>query len=528
MKDPLMTSESIPPVVRPQRAPQVTLAELARVAGAPIGAGDGSVLVTGIAVSTQAVQPGDLFVALPGMRGHGADYADQAVRCGAVAVLTDVDGAAAARAAGVPCIVSDRLRQRLGELSAFVYGTAQNTPVLFGITGTNGKTTTAHVLEAVLAQMGVTTGLSTTAERHINGEVFVSRLTTPEAPDVHALLARMNEENVHAAVLEVSAQGLTHGRVDGLVFDCVGFTNLSIDHLDDYGTLENYFAAKEELFSPERARAGVVSLESSWGTRLLAAPRIPVWSISADPDADADWRLEILGQDPVATRFRVSNRDGAAVETSVALLGDHLVADAGLAVAMVLTAGYPAAQVQAALEPRIEVYIPGRTECVSGPDGPRVYVDFGHSSDAFEKTLRAVRAVTPGRVIMLFGADGDRDPHKRPEMARVAAAGADIVVITDHHPRFEDPPSIRRMLVEAAREAFPAKQIVEVSPPEAAIDFAVDLAGDGDAILWAGPGHQDYRDIRGVRTPYSARALARAALARRGWPAPDQRTLADA
>ena len=185
---------------------------------------------------------------------------------------------------------------------------------------------------------------------------------------------------------------------------------------------------------------------------------------------------------------------------------------------MIIDAGYAADRVQAALQDGIEVYIPGRTESVSGPTGPRVYVDFGHSSDAFEKTLRAVKAVTPGRVIMLFGADGDRDPVKRPEMARVAAAGSDIVVITDHHPRFEDPASIRRMLVEAAREAFPGKQIVEVSPPEAAIDYAVDLARDGDAILWAGPGHQDYRDIRGVRTPYSARALAREALTRHGWP----------
>ena len=523
-----MTSESIPPVVRPHHPPAVTLAQVARRADAHPGSDGDSVVVTGIAVSTQSVQPGDLFVALPGARGHGADYADRAVAAGAVAVLTDVDGEAAARAAGAPIIVSDRLRQRLGDLSAFIYGTAEHSPTLFGITGTNGKTTTAHVLEAVLRQMGLATGLSTTAERHINGEVFVSRLTTPEATDVHALLARMREENVQAVVLEVSAQGLTHGRVDGIVFDCVGFTNLSIDHLDDYGTMENYFAAKEILFSPERARAGVVSLETTWGARLLAEPRIPVQSISADAETEPDWRLEILGADPSGTRFRVTNPAGESVESSVALLGEHLVADAGLAIAMIVTAGYPAEQVQAAIGSGIEVYIPGRTECVSGPDGPRVYVDFGHSSDAFEKTLRAVRAVTEGRVIMLFGADGDRDPHKRAEMARVAAAGSDIVVITDHHPRFEDPASIRQMLVEPARKAFPGMQIVEVSPPEAAIDYAVDLAREGDAILWAGPGHQDYRDIRGVRTVYSARALAREALSRHGWPAPERRSLADA
>jgi UDP-N-acetylmuramoyl-L-alanyl-D-glutamate--2,6-diaminopimelate ligase len=515
-----MFSESIPPVVRPSSPPQVSLADVAGCAQTSAAPADAATVVTGIALSTQSVQAGDLFVALPGKNGHGAQYAVQAVAAGAVAVLTDAAGEEAARAAGVPTLVTDRLRDRLGELSAFIYGTAEKAPVIFGITGTNGKTTTAYVLEAVLRQMGLVTGLSTTAERHIAGEVFISRLTTPEATDVHALLARMKEQRVEAVVLEVSAQGLTHGRVDGILFDSVGFTNLSIDHLDDYGTMENYFEAKEILFRPERARAAVISLETTWGARLLAEPRIPVSSISADPGADPDWRLEILEAMPQSTRFRITNRSGDSVETSVALLGDHLVADAGLALAMIINAGYSAERVQTALRDGIEVYIPGRTESVSGPTGPRVYVDFGHSSDAFEKTLRAVKAVTPGRVIMLFGADGDRDPNKRPEMARVAAAGSDVVVITDHHPRFEDPASIRRMLVDAAREAFPTKQIVEVSPPEAAIDYAVDLAQDGDAILWAGPGHQDYRDIRGVRTPYSARALAREALGRHGWPVP--------
>jgi len=162
-------------------------------------------------------------------------------------------------------------------------------------------------------------------------------------------------------------------------------------------------------------------------------------------------------------------------------------------------------------------YLPGRTERVSGDTGPSVYVDFGHSPDAFLTTLAAVRTFTPGKVIMLFGADGDRDTTKRGEMARVAAAGSDILVVTDHHPRFEDPASIRKTLVDAARAAYPEHEIHEVSPPEAAIRAAVALAGAGDSILWAGPGHQDYRDIRGERTPYSARDEARAALREAGW-----------
>jgi UDP-N-acetylmuramoyl-L-alanyl-D-glutamate--2,6-diaminopimelate ligase len=184
---------------------------------------------------------------------------------------------------------------------------------------------------------------------------------------------------------------------------------------------------------------------------------------------------------------------------------------------MICEAGISFEKVKAATVEGINAYLPGRTELVSGPTGPSVFVDFGHSPDAFLNTLAAVRKVTTGRVIMLFGADGDRDATKRPAMAQVSAHGCDVLVITDHHPRFEDPASIRKTLVEAAREARPELEIYEFSPPELAIKQAVALAVPGDSILWAGPGHQDYRDIRGVRTPYSARQLAREALKEAGW-----------
>jgi UDP-N-acetylmuramoyl-L-alanyl-D-glutamate--2,6-diaminopimelate ligase len=184
---------------------------------------------------------------------------------------------------------------------------------------------------------------------------------------------------------------------------------------------------------------------------------------------------------------------------------------------MLIEAGFSAERIRTAVADGIHAYLPGRTERVTGASGPDVYVDFGHSPDAFLNTLKAVRKVTRGKVIMLFGADGDRDASKRPAMASVSAENCDILVITDHHPRFEDPASIRKTLVESARAARPELEIYEVSPPEDAIVKAVSLAAEGDAILWAGPGHQDYRDIRGVRTPYSARALAREALKAAGW-----------
>ena len=249
-------------------------------------------------------------------------------------------------------------------------------------------------------------------------------------------------------------------------------------------------------------------------------------AIAAAPDAAAaaDWTVEILDELPDGTRFRLSGPGGRSLSTTVPVIGRHMAANAAQAIVMIFEAGYDWERITRALDNDvIRAYLPGRTELVSGPTGPAIYVDFGHSPDAFEKTLAAVRRVTPGRVLMLFGADGDRDKSKRHDMGRTAVEGSDILVITDHHPRFEDPDSIRATLLEGARRARPDAEIYEYSPPERAIVEAVALVGDGDAILWAGPGHQDYRDIRGVRTPYSARELSRRALREAGWPVPEPR-----
>jgi UDP-N-acetylmuramoyl-L-alanyl-D-glutamate--2,6-diaminopimelate ligase len=445
--------------------------------------------------------------------------------------VTDADGAAIAADAGLPILVVDDPRGMLGDLSAWVYGTGadDDLPLLFGTTGTNGKTSVSHILEGILGQLGVVTGLSSTAERHIAGEVIVSRLTTPEASEFHALLALMRERGVEAVAVEVSAQALSRHRVDGLVFDVAGFTNLSHDHLDDYADMTEYFEAKLPLFRPDRSRRAVISLDSTPGLEVVERCEVPLVTvgtpaIAADPDAaaSADWTVEILDERPAGTRFRLESADGRTLTTVVPVIGPHMAANAGLAIVMLLEGGYSWEVLVAALDGgSIEAYLPGRTQLVSGERGPAVYVDFGHSPDAFEKTLAAVRRVTPGKVLMLVGADGDRDATKRHDMGRTAVCGSDILVITDHHPRFENPESIRATLIEGARRARPDAEIHDYSPPERAIIESVALVGDGDAILWAGPGHQDYRDIRGVRTPYSARELARRALADAGWPVPE-------
>lgn len=536
-------SARIPPVLRPEHPTPRAVAELANAFGLRVVGSLDAVETTGVTLSAAEVQPGDLFVGVHGANRHGAQFATEAAERGAVAVLTDAEGVALAEPSGLPVLVVDDPRAALGDVSAWVYRThpdeATDLPQLFAVTGTNGKTSTSYILEGILKQLGLVTGLSSTAERHIGTLSVTSRLTTPEASEMHALLARMRESEVRAVAVEVSAQALSRHRVDGIVFDVAAFTNLSHDHLDDYADMEEYYRAKLPLFEPEHARRGVVSLDTDWGHRVVQDSRIPVTTITVHPDVEAEWHVDIVESHAAYTEFRLTGPEDRELTTRVPLIGWHMAANAALAIVMLVEGGFELGAIAHALENNhrhyadedgehgehgqrhavsaIECYLPGRTERVSGDRGPSVYVDFGHSPDAFENTLAAVRQFTPGKVLMLFGADGDRDKTKRADMARIAAAGSDILVVTDHHPRFEDAASIRKTLVDAARAAYPDHEIHEVSPPETAIRTAVGLLGEGDSILWAGPGHQDYRDIQGVRTPYSARDEARQALREAGW-----------
>lgn len=515
--------QQIPPILRPEHPVPVSISSIAEQFSLNLHSGSVEGFVTGISMNTADLRAGDLFVAMPGLKTHGAKFVAQAIEAGAAAIITDLAGVSVIENSELafgqnPLLILEEPRKHLGSIAAFVYGNnSDQRPKMFATTGTNGKTSTSYILEAILRQLGETTGLTSTAERHIAGEVIVSRLTTPESTEMNALIARMRERECTAIAIEVSAQALTQLRVDGLFFDCVGFTNLSHDHLDDYADLSTYLRAKAALFTPQRATRGVVCLDSPFGAEFASLSKIAVTTISSKPAVIADWNVTVTAELPDRTEFTLTSPNHEILSSSVPILGAHMASNAGLAIAMLVSAGYEFLAIASAISDGIDAYLPGRTERVSAATGPEVYVDFGHSPDAFLNTLAAVRKVTAGKVIMVFGADGDRDATKRPEMSRVAAEGSDILVITDHHPRFEDPASIRKTLVVSAKQARPDLELYEVSPPEAAIRKAVSLAKPGDAILWAGPGHQDYRDIQGVRTPYSARQEARDALRESGW-----------
>jgi UDP-N-acetylmuramoyl-L-alanyl-D-glutamate--2,6-diaminopimelate ligase len=478
-----------------------------------------AVEVTGVALATADLEPGDLYVAVPGRYGHGATYAAEAAEAGAVAILTDEAGAELAAGSGLPIVVTQDARAALGAVAAWIFRTDENSATLFAVTGTNGKTSVVYLLNGILGQLGVVSGLSSTAERRIGDTAITSKLTTPEASELHALLARMREEAVRAVAIEVSAQALSRHRVDGIVFDVVGFTNLSHDHLDDYSAMDEYFAAKLDLFQPDRARRGVVTVDSDWGRALVEQSRIPIATLSTSPGGDADWVMTVTEETVDHTAFVLEGPDGRRLATSVPLLGAYMAANAALAIIMLVESGYDLDAIGAALERDggIDAFIPGRAERISGERGPVVFIDYGHSPDAFLSTLGALRKVTDGKIVMVFGADGDRDTTKRIDMGAIAARGSDAVVITDFHPRSEDPATIRATLLEGARHAVPDREVHEIADPRAAFRKALSLADEGDVVLYAGPGHEDYQEVAGQRIAYSAREDAKLALREAGW-----------
>ncbi|MGF0121111.1 MULTISPECIES: Mur ligase family protein [unclassified Pseudoclavibacter] len=514
-----------PKLLRPAALGRRTLDELIEEFGgehlSPAEGADlkATVPLGGLAVASLDVAPGDLFVALPGCHAHGARFATDAATAGAVAVLTDQSGAQLAAASGLPVVLLERLRAQLAAISSWMYQDERTPPQLFGVTGTNGKTSATYLLHALLEQLGVVAGLSSTAERRIRGRVVASRLTTPEAPELQALLAAMREEGAEAIAVEVSAHGVSRARVDHVLFDVVGFTNLSHDHLDEYPSMDAYFAAKAALFTPAHTRRAVVSVETPYGQRLAAEARVPVTTISSHPGVNAAWRLRVTDSSAESTGFELTAPDGQQLRSRVSLIGRHMAANTGLAIAMLVEAGYRLDAIRDALAADgLQVEVPGRGVRVSGATGPLVLLDFSHNGAAFEHTLTGLRKVTPGTLTMVMGADGDRDPSKRELMGRMSSLHSDVLIVTDHHPRHEDPSAIRAALLAGAARADDRAEVLEIPDPAAAIRTAIARSGQGDTILWAGPGLTDYRIIGAERLPYSPREDARRALDDAGWP----------
>ncbi|MGL5823464.1 MAG: UDP-N-acetylmuramoyl-L-alanyl-D-glutamate--2,6-diaminopimelate ligase [Nocardioides sp.] len=521
------------PLVRPRTVPATTLGEivtwLADAGCVPRLAGPASTAVSGLSLSSQRVRPGDLYVGLPGARTHGARYAEAAVAAGAVAVLTDAVGAdwqtkAQPHLRG-PMIVVEEPRGILGPLSAWIYGEPTTALRMIGVTGTQGKTTTTWLAESGLQDQAVASAVVGTVGTRIRGRHVKTALTTPEATDLHALFAVMREQQVDTCLMEVSSHALVLGRVDGITFDVAVFTNLGRDHLDFHRDIEDYFAAKASLFTPERARLGVVNLDDPYGRRLVDRASIPIRTFSAEPTdqapigpagrypartpREADWQTTSVTLASTGSVAVVRTPTGAELAVHVPMPGRFNVANAVAAVAACGEAGIDPELVVRGL--RHAAGVPGRMEPIAMGQDFGVVVDYAHKPDALRAALSSLREATNQRLIVVFGAGGDRDPGKRPLMGRVAGELADMVIITDDNPRSENPADIRAQIRSGMR-ATPAAT-TEIGDRRRAIERALTLAEPGDLVLIAGKGHESGQEVAGVMTEFDDRMVVREVLA---------------
>ena len=470
--------------------------------------------VTGITLDSRVVMPGDLYVALPGTRVHGAAFCAAAVAAGAVAVLTDPDGRARAAQTGVPVFVLADPRGKLGEVSCWVYGNPSSRIQLIGVTGTSGKTTSTYLLESGLRAAGHQTGLIGGVETRIGPDRLPSSLTTPEAPDLQALFAVMAERGVTAAAMEVSSHSLALGRVGGTSFDVAVFTNLSQDHLDFHPDLEDYFRVKASLFMPPVL--GVVNIDDKYGRRLASSAPVPVTTFSALGRDEADWRAVDVRSGADGSTFRVIGPGGVEADVSVGLAGSFNVANALGAVVALVESGVRLEDAVAGIAACPGV--PGRLERVpaSGLD-VTAFVDYSHKPGAVEAVLRSLRPVTRGNLIIVLGCGGDRDRAKRPMMGAAAASLADVAILTSDNPRTEDPLAILVAMLDGVLSVPQEERARVIVEPDraAAIAQAVTLAGPGDVIVVAGKGHETGQYVAGAVLPFDDRQVTGAELERK-------------
>jgi UDP-N-acetylmuramoyl-L-alanyl-D-glutamate--2,6-diaminopimelate ligase len=469
-------------------------AAVAAVPGAEIR-GDARIPVAEVAFDSRQVVRGTLFFCVPGANADGHDFASQAVRSGATALVVerwlDLDA---------PQILVPSTRSAMGPMSATVLGDPARSLTIVGITGTNGKTTIVHLLDAMFRAAGRRTGAIGTVGAHVAGEAVPLARTTPEAPDLHRLLGRMRDAGVTTVAMEVSSHALDQGRVGGVVFDAAVFTNLSQDHLDHHGSMESYFGAKATLFAQDRTRHAVLNLDDAWGRRLLDVP-VPVTTFGLDPAADV--RAEGVRVRMDGLVFRVDGR-----EVTSPLRGVFNVSNCLAAIA---ASGVVGVDADAAIEGLASAgHVPGRMEPVVSGQDFLVVVDYAHTPDSIRTVLAAARPLATGRVIVVFGCGGDRDRAKRSPMGAAATEGADLTVITTDNPRSEDPSEI---IAEIERGAAASGGDFVVEPDRrAAIRLALQEARSGDVVVVAGRGHESRQEVEDGSIPFDDRVVVREEL----------------
>lgn len=460
---------------------------------------DASRRVSGVAYRSDLTRPGDVFFCISGFRRDGHEFAADAVSHGAVAVVCE-----RRVAVDVPQFIVADTRRALAVAASRFFGEPSRRLTVAGVTGTNGKTTTTYLLDSILRRAGRTTGLIGTVETRIGDVRLASARTTPESADLQALLAEMSREGVEAVSMEVSSHAIDLHRVDAVDFAVAAFTNLTQDHLDYHHTLGEYWSVKRRLFTEFDVAERVINIDDGYGVEL-AAVLGDVWTVGRAPAAAVRATDERPGAE--STAFTLVTPHGSA-DLVLPLAGAYNVSNALVAAGCGLALGIGLDVVADGL--RHAPQVPGRLERIDEGQQFTVLVDYAHTPDSLRKAIAAVRAVTPGRVITVFGCGGDRDPEKRSMMGAAAGESSDVVVVTSDNPRSEDPVGII-LAIEDGLRGTPAVHTAEVDRRSAIAD-ALGMARPGDAVLIAGKGHEDYQIFADHTIHFDDREVAREEL----------------
>jgi UDP-N-acetylmuramoyl-L-alanyl-D-glutamate--2,6-diaminopimelate ligase len=471
--------------------------QLLRAAGVPVPAGLADAQVSGLTADSRAVKPGDAFLALRGARHDGASFAAEAVERGAAALLVETEGNGyeAGTEGAVPALRGPGLRALSGPLFDAWHGFPSRTMDFYGVTGTNGKSTTVLLMSSVLRAAGRKVVSLGTIRYQVGDEILGSSLTTPSTEAFYGLLARGAAAGCDAVAMEVSSHALAQDRVRGVLFSRALFTNLTQDHLDFHADFEDYFAAKKKLFTEYLAAdgVGVINLDAPYGRRLLDEWTGSRLTFSREPGADihvVGKRLSLEG-----TVLRIATPDEELTVESP-LIGDlnveNLLAAAAFGVSLGLSSDTIARGISG-------VTVPGRNEIMALRSGAIAVVDYAHTPDALERVLGSLRSLTPGKLRVVFGCGGDRDRGKRPLMGAIAERLADEVIVTNDNPRTEDPDTILAEVVAG----MTGRNAIKVPDRREAIGAGLKGLGKGDCLLVAGKGHEDYQILGTEKVRFS-------------------------